>query len=49
MRFIEEVKSREKLGLVYHGRDGEVPLVHFLGEPVDLPARVAEDNGLGDG
>ena len=33
----------------HHGRDGEVPLVHLLREPVDLPAGVAEDDSLGDG
>ena len=33
----------------YHSRDGEIPLVHFLCEPVDLPAGVAEDDGLRDG
>ena len=29
-----------------HGGDGEVPLVHLLSQPVNLPPRVAEDNGL---
>ena len=29
-----------------HGGDGEVPLVHLLGQPVHLPPRVAENNGL---
>ena len=33
----------------YHGRDSEVSLVHFLGEPINLPPGVAEDDGLGDG
>merc|ERR1719361_470445 len=32
-----------------HGGDGKVPGVHFFGEPIDLPARVAKDDGLGDG
>ena len=32
-----------------HGRDCELPLVHLLSEPIDLPAGVAENNGLGDG
>ena len=29
-----------------HGGDSEVPLVHLLSQPVDLPACVAEDNSL---
>lgn len=40
------------LGLVHvavHGGDGEVTLGELLGEGVDLPAGVAEDDGLGDG
>lgn len=40
------------LGLVHvavHGRDGEVTGSELVGEPVDLPAGVAEDDGLGDG
>jgi hypothetical protein len=32
-----------------HGRDGEVTSSELVGEPVDLPAGVAEDDGLGDG
>jgi hypothetical protein len=32
-----------------HGRDGELALGELLGEPVDLAAGVAEDDGLGDG
>lgn len=32
-----------------HGGDGEVTLGELLGEGVDLPAGVAEDDGLGDG
>jgi hypothetical protein len=39
------------LGLVHvtvHGGDGEVTGSELVGEPVDLPAGVAEDNGLGD-
>ena len=32
----------------YHGRDGKLAGVELLGEPVDLPAGVAEDNGLRD-
>jgi hypothetical protein len=32
-----------------HGRDGEVTGSELVGEPVDLPAGVAEDDGLGDG
>ena len=31
-----------------HGGDGEITLTHFLGEPVDLSAGVAVDDGLGD-
>jgi hypothetical protein len=40
------------LGLVHvtvHGGDGEVTSSELVGEPVDLPAGVAEDDGLGDG
>jgi hypothetical protein len=40
------------LGLVHvavHGRDGEVTGSELVGEPVDLSAGVAEDDGLGDG
>ena len=32
-----------------HARHGEVLLLHLLGEPVDLSARVAVDDRLGDG
>jgi hypothetical protein len=32
-----------------HGRDGEVTGSQLVGEPVDLSAGVAEDDGLGDG
>lgn len=32
-----------------HGRDGEVTGSELVGEPVDLSAGVAEDDGLGDG
>ena len=32
-----------------HGRDSEVTGSELVGEPVDLPAGVAEDDGLGDG
>ena len=35
--------------ITVHGRDGEITLGELLGEPVDLPAGVAEDDGLGDG
>jgi hypothetical protein len=40
------------LGLVHvavHGGDGEVTGSELVGEPVDLPTGVAEDDGLGDG
>ena len=40
------------LGLVHvtvHGGDSEVTGSELVGEPVDLSAGVAEDNGLGDG
>ena len=30
-------------------RDGKVLRVHFLGQPIHLPASVAENDGLGDG
>lgn len=29
-----------------HGADGEVGLAHLLGQPVNLPLCVAEDDGL---
>jgi len=32
-----------------HGGDGEVTGSELVGEPIDLPAGVAEDDGLGDG
>jgi len=32
-----------------HAGDGEVPLLHLLLEPVDLPPGVAVNDGLGDG
>ncbi len=35
--------------IAVHGRDGEVAGGELVGEPVDLPAGVAEDDGLGDG
>ena len=40
------------LGLLHvsvHGRDSEVTGSELVGEPVDLAASVAEDDGLGDG
>lgn len=40
------------LGLLHitvHGGDSEVTGSELVGEPVDLPAGVAEDDGLGDG
>jgi hypothetical protein len=37
------------LVLSMQGRDCKVGLAHLLGEPVDLPAGVAKDDGLGDG
>ena len=33
----------------HHGRHSEISGVHFLGQPVDLPAGVAKDHSLGDG
>ena len=35
--------------MTYDGGDGEVAGVHLLREPLDLPARIAEDDGLRDG
>lgn len=35
--------------LAVHAADGEVGVAHFVCEPLDLAARVAEDDGLGDG
>ena len=37
-----------KLDWTYHGGDGEFSLGEVFGEPVDLPARVAEDDRLRD-
>ena len=36
------------LHLAVHGRHGKVPLVHLFRQPVDFPARVAENDGLSD-
>src|ERR1700734_308088 len=33
----------------HHGRYRELPRVHFLSQPIDLPPCVAENNSLGDG
>ena len=46
---IAKIKSSGNLFYTYHGRDSEVPLVHFLSEPINLPAGVTEDHGLSDG
>jgi hypothetical protein len=35
--------------LTVHGGDGEVGLLHGIGEPIDLSSSVAEDDGLSDG
>ena len=48
----ELLHDKVTLALVHvtvHGRDGEVTGSELVGEPVDLPAGVAEDDGLGDG
>lgn len=48
----EFLHNQVTLSLVHvtvHGRDGEVAGSQLVGEPVDLPAGVAEDDGLGDG
>lgn len=37
------------LHISVHGRDGELAGSELLGQPVDLSAGVAEDDGLGDG
>jgi hypothetical protein len=37
------------LHVTVHGGDGEVTSSELVGEPVDLSAGVAEDDGLGDG
>lgn len=37
------------LHVTVHGGDSEVTGSELVGEPVDLPAGVAEDDGLGDG
>lgn len=48
----ELLHNQVTLSLVHvtvHGRDGEVTSGELVGEPVDLSAGVAEDDGLGDG
>lgn len=48
----ELLHNQVTLGLVHvtvHGRDSEVTGGELVGEPVDLAAGVAEDDGLGDG
>lgn len=47
----ELLHNQVTLSLVHvtvHGGDGEVTGSQLVGKPVDLPAGVAEDNGLGD-
>lgn len=48
----ELLHDKVTLSLVHvtvHGRDGEITGSELVGEPVDLSAGVAEDDGLGDG
>ena len=48
----ELLHNQVTLSLVHvtvHGRDGEITGGELVGEPVDLSAGVAEDDGLGDG
>ena len=48
----ELLHNQVTLSLVHvtvHGRDGEVTGSELVGEPVDLSAGVAEDDGLGNG
>lgn len=48
----ELLHDQVTLGLVHvtvHGRDSEITGSELVGEPVDLSAGVAEDDGLGDG
>lgn len=45
MPWLCATKRRE----THHGRHGEIPGMHLLGEPIDLPSGVDEDDGLGDG
>ena len=33
----------------HHGRDGKVPGVHLLSEPIHLTSGIAENDGLSDG
>jgi hypothetical protein len=40
---------QQQNGQTYHGGDGEVSLVHLLGQPVDLPTGVAKNDSLGNG
>jgi len=40
--------QQQQNGQTYHGGDGEVPLVHLLGQPVNLPTGVTENDSLGN-
>ena len=47
------VKERANIAIdslngTYHGGHGKIALVHLFGQPVDLPACVAKDDGLED-
>jgi hypothetical protein len=40
---------RDKDVTMYHGRDSELASMHLLGEPIDLPPGVAEDDSPCEG
>ena len=35
--------------LTHHGRNGKISVVHFFGQPIDLPTSVTENNSLRNG
>lgn len=47
--FLHDDITLSLVHVAVHGGDGEVTSSELVGEPVDLPAGVAEDDGLGDG
>ena len=44
-----ELQVLKKQTSIYHSRHSEVTSVHLLGEPIHLPAGIAEDHSLSDG
>ena len=39
----------ESLALTYHSRNSEITFTHLFGKPIDLSARIGEDDRLCDG